>query len=220
MTAHPRILVTGFSVFPGAPVNPTEALVGRLRAEPPIGAWELRAEVLAVEYAGIGPRLEQIGKEFPPDISIHFGLAREAKGFRLERVARNEIRKNTPDNAGYQPEAFCIWEGGQQCVSTLPLDMIEKRLMSEGLPVSWSDDAGGYLCNYLFYLSASTHFPHFAPDMTGFIHVPPLAAEGDAPTNALTLQQLERGARVIIETCAQMWVNSRREDQPAAMARS
>jgi len=220
MKVSPRILVTGFSVFPGAPVNPTEALVRRLQAEPPVGPWDLRAEVLAVEYTGIGPRLEAIGRDFPPDIAIHFGLARSATGFRLERMARNEIRRDRPDNSGHQPEAFCIWEGGQHCVSTLPLETIARRLAAEGFPVIWSDDAGGYLCNYLFYLSASTHFPHFAPDMTGFIHVPPLAAGDRGETGRFTLPELERGARIIIATCAEAWASGGNVNQATAIARS
>ena len=87
----PRILVTGFSVFPGAPVNPTEALVGILNDDPPAGEGidAFRADILAVEYATIAGRLSAIGREFMPDIAIHFGLARECRGFRLERVARN-----------------------------------------------------------------------------------------------------------------------------------
>ena len=55
----PRVLVTGFEPFPGAPVNPTQWLVERLRNEPPSlrGMAAFRAELLPVDYRAIGPRL-------------------------------------------------------------------------------------------------------------------------------------------------------------------
>ncbi len=93
MKDEPRLLVTGFEPFPGAPLNPTEWLVGGLRA-PSTGSEGIaafRAEVLPVDYAQVGPRLSEIGKDFRPDIAIHFGLAKECRGFRLERIARNSF---------------------------------------------------------------------------------------------------------------------------------
>ena len=56
MTTGPRVLVTGFEPFPGAPVNPTEWLVGRLSGMPPAiaGMRAFRAEMLPVAYAVAG----------------------------------------------------------------------------------------------------------------------------------------------------------------------
>ena len=78
-----RILLTGFSVFPGAPVNPTEALVGSLRETPPAIDADLKTAVLSVEYDTISTQLASICADFQPDIALHFGLARECKVFRL-----------------------------------------------------------------------------------------------------------------------------------------
>ena len=107
----PRLLVTGFGVFPGAPVNPTEKLVRALREAPPPldGVGTFRAELLDVDYATISGRLSEIGRSFSPDIAIHFGLAQTAAGFRLEEVARNEIAALRPDNSGSQPASAAIW---------------------------------------------------------------------------------------------------------------
>src|SRR5687768_9564661 len=86
-----RILATGFSAFPRAPVNPTETLVAMLdAARPRIGPdVELMSRVLPVEYARAPALLAEIGRAFRPDIAVHFGLADTAKGFRLETTARN-----------------------------------------------------------------------------------------------------------------------------------
>lgn len=205
----PRILITGFSVFPGAPVNPTERLIAALRADPsllPVGA-DIRLEVLPVEYGIVPGALESLGRNFKPDIAIHFGLSVKATGFTLERLARNEIAANRADNSGAQPQAACIIDGAGHCSSTLPLDAIHAALFRENLPADWSDDAGGYLCNYIFYLSRSPDFPAFAPEVSGFIHVPPLKESEPGNPHALPLADLVRGAALIVSVCARAWAD-------------
>lgn len=206
MSAGPRILVTGFGPFPGAPVNPTAAMIEALAADRAAldDVGEIRTEILAVEYDTVPERLAGIAAGFAPDIAIHFGLSARAEGFTLERLARNEIAAGRPDNSGAQPQAACIVENGEDHPSTLPLDEIAAALSRAGLPHSWSDNAGGYLCNYIFYLSRSPHFADYMPPVSGFVHVPPLAGEG-APANAMRLDDLVAGARLIAETCAGDW---------------
>jgi pyroglutamyl-peptidase len=204
---RPRVLVTGFSVFPGAPVNPTEHLVRALAADS-LGLdrlGELRFEVLPVEYAAVPGLLEALGSGFAPDIAIHFGLSAKATGFTLERLARNAIAAAKPDNSGLLPLPACILEGQGDVPSNLPLDEIAAALHAAGLPVDWSDDAGGYLCNYLFYLSRSPAFPAFAPAVSGFIHLPPLPESEPANPYALSLPELAVGAELVVEQCVLHW---------------
>lgn len=204
-TRPPRILVTGFSVFPGAPVNPTEALAGILNDEPPAGVEAFRADVLAVEYATIADRLSAIGREFLPDIAIHFGLARECSGFRLERVARNSHDGARPDQSGALPSAVRVCAGPDRLASTLPLDLIAKRLEGAGLPVEWSDDAGGYLCNTVFTLSAAHACDGLRPVMAGFVHVPPLKEAEPDHAAAMAIDDLVAGANIVIAACIDEW---------------
>jgi pyroglutamyl-peptidase len=196
MAEAARVLVTGFEPFPGAPVNPTEWLVGVLRDEPPAidGIAAFRAEVLPVDYAKVGLRLSEIGREFRPGIAIHFGLAAECSGFRLERIARNSFAGARADNAGAVPEPSAICHGPETLPSGLPLDAIHDALVAAGLPVEWSDDAGAYLCNMVFTLSRAHACEGFTPAMSGFVHVPP-TGEGKPLGNV----QLLAGARIIIE---------------------
>lgn len=205
--SDPRILVTGFEPFPGAPENPTEWLIGALRKSQ--SAQELgerlRLEVLPVEYEAAALRLEAIGREFSPDIAIHFGLAQPAQGFRLERLARNANLANRLDNAGREAPAPMIAAGGDDIPSALPLEKIAGRLAAEGLPFEWSDDAGGYLCNYVFYLSCSRDLcTAMNPAMAGFIHVPLLDRQraGQEALPSLSEEDLLGGADAIIDCCA------------------
>lgn len=207
----PRILITGFSVFPGAPVNPTEKLIAALRDDGLFAvSGNIRMEVLPVEYAAVPGRLEALGRDFAPDIAIHFGLSARATGFTLERWARNGIAADRLDNSGTQPVSTLIIDGAGDFASTLPLDAIAAALASSGLPVAWSDDAGGYLCNYLFYLSRSPEFPAFASSMSGFVHVPPLRDHQPEHPHAMSLDELLSGAAAIVSACAATWNGARR----------
>ena len=194
--------MTGFEPFPGAPVNPTAWLVASLSETPPTvaGLGAFRAEVLPVDYREIGPRLSAIGSSFSPDIAIHFGLARECRGFRLERSARNRFINAARDNAGYAPADGPICIGTERMEATLPLAQIHDALSAAGLPVEWSDDAGGYLCNAAMTLSLGHACHGFRPTVGGFVHVPDVG-EG----RALSEADLLRGAHIILDTVLVGW---------------
>lgn len=200
----PRILVTGFGPFPGARENPTERMIAALGARPPAlpAGAELRLEVLPVDYRAVPERLSALGKDFAPQIAIHFGLSLSAEGFRLERIARNGIRAEKPDVRGDPGRPGCIRDGAGDFASSLPLEAVHAALSAAGLPVAYSEDAGGYLCNYLFYLSRGHFCAGFAPGMAGFVHVPPL------DSGAMTLDGMTAGAAAIIETCASRWLEA------------
>ena len=204
-----RVLVTGFSVFPGAPFNPTEGLIADLVADKPFdpARIDLTAQVLPVEYARVPELLAGLAASVRPQIAIHFGLAAGARGFRLERIAANECRPS-PDASGALPPSASILAGGPTRRSTLPMGTLRTKLEAAGLPLELSRDAGGYLCNYTFYLARSGMVAGYAPAMAGFVHVPyldsqierlgPLASVGLV---GMTREQLLAGARIIVETC-------------------
>jgi pyroglutamyl-peptidase len=206
-----RILATGFSVFPRAPVNPTEVLMGLLdEARPDLGPnTQLRTLVLPVEYARAPEVLAQFDADYRADVAVHFGLADTARGFRLESTARNRSSTAAPDAAGQLPSTARVCEGPATIPSTLPLDRIRAALAADGLPVQVSANAGAYLCNHIFYLSRSGRLGQFRPAMSGFIHVPfldeQLAAIGTVRARRLvTLSRADmlRGAVAILRTCA------------------
>lgn len=204
-----RLLVTGFSAFPGAPVNPTEVLIEMLRNDRPrLDGVEFACRVLPVGYEALPGVLGMLGAEVGPDIAIHFGLAETARGFRLERLARNRSSLRAPDAAGFVPSMPAIGKGPRTAPSTLPLDAIADDLRALGLPVQLSDNAGAYLCNALFYQSCTGTVSGFRPPMAGFVHVPFIDTLLSAvePRRAarfatLTQDELFAGALAIMQTC-------------------
>ena len=123
-----------------------------------------------------------------------------------ERAARNRFVPVHADNLGFIPEVGPICAGPETLESRLPLNAIHKELSAAGLPVEWSDDAGGYLCNAVFTLSLARGAEDFHPAMSGFIHVPPLRAQEGrfmaGGRSNLTLPQLVRAAERAIVTAA------------------
>lgn len=196
-----RLLVTGFTAFPGAPDNPTEWLMDALAGWRPSNT-DIATAVLPVDYAAAPSALEAIGADFRPDIAIHFGLALAAKGFRLERLARNRCTALKPDNAGRVRDNETIVPDAPDCAATLPLDIVAERLDLADLPVEWSDNAGGYLCNFVMFHALSDRIaPDYMPQMAGFVHVPLLdrmRGEGQGDCATLTESQMLLGAQIVI----------------------
>ena len=202
MPDRPRVLITGFPPFPGAPVNPTQWLIETLQPSDLTHICELRSAIIPVDYAAVGDALNDLARDFDPHIVINFGLAAEATGIRLERVARNEIAANRVDNSGEAPSQKTICKGASELASGLPLAAIAAELEAQNLPVQWSDDAGGYLCNYIFYLTRAGLCNALKANLTGFIHVPLLAqtrGNNTAGQFCLTKQDLLKAAQITIE---------------------
>lgn len=99
------------------------------------------------------------------DTLLMLGVAGSSDSFRLERVARN-VTGPTPDVRGIVLPAGAIDDA---VPGDLPTTLWDKPL-PEGFDGVFSDDAGDYLCNYL-YFRALQRLP---ARRVGFLHVPPI----------------------------------------------
>jgi pyroglutamyl-peptidase len=208
----PVILATGFSVFPGAPDNPTEWAIGELERTKwqPEGAM-LCTRVSPVRY-DIWPAFAQVLAHEKPDAVVAFGLSAKATGFTLESTARNQLGLGRPDAAGIPaPAAHLHHRGVATYPSGLPLKEIKDALANADLPLAPSDDAGDYICNLVFYNLMKHIAEAGAPRLAGFIHVPylteqlPILTRAGLPTahlKTMSKAQLLQGVRVILATVA------------------
>lgn len=211
-----RVLVTGFSIFPGTPYNPSETLVRLLEERRPHFGPDVFLETALFEtsYKTIADRLAEIGQRCPPNIALHFGLARTANGFRLERSARNLVSSPLADITGHTPAPGAICEGPDSHGSSLPLERIYDALTARGIPTEFSDDTGGYVCNFTYYHSRGGLVAGFQPELSGFIHIPYLeeqihhVADSDKPPR-ISEAVLWTGALTIIKTCVSIFADSR-----------
>jgi pyroglutamyl-peptidase len=203
--ARTNILVTGFGPFPGTRRNPSEGLVRAIGA----GALRLPSGV-NVSTAILPTSWEKVTQTAPallarhqPDIALHFGLAREARSLRIEKLARNRT-ENRLDVDGRLPRAARVRAcGPRQLHSALPANRIMLRLRALGLAVHLSHDAGGYLCNQLFYLSLLHANMAGRPARALFVHIPPLS-------EPVRQEGLVRAAEAIVGACAEYALENRR----------
>jgi pyroglutamyl-peptidase len=184
MTA--TILITGFGPFPGAPVNPTGALVMALarRRIPALRRARRIAHVFPTSYAAVDRELPALLARERPDLLLMFGLASRRRHISIETRARNAITRAVADASGQLPAASLIVTGAR---ATLPLCAPAQRLLAAvratGMPAALSGDAGSYLCNYLCWRAGEAAERQDGPRLVAFVHVPNvLGARVHVPT--------------------------------------
>lgn len=133
-------------------------------------------------------------ESFRPDFILALGLSPGDYSVRLERVAINYDRGD-PDNLGRKHLGPIISGGKERIESDLPVGEIAKVLQDNDVPTYVSNDAGGYLCNHIFY--QVMHYSLGHPDQpSGFVHLPNWPIDGESPRNLtnvlrILLEQIE-----------------------------
>ena len=98
-----------------------------------------------------------------------------------------------PDNEGVAASAGPIDPDGPVAYrSSLPVDEIVAALRRGGVPAAASRDAGGYLCNHVFYVLMRLLELERPAARGGFVHVPLL--------QTIPLDMLVRAGRIVLET--------------------
>lgn len=109
---------------------------------------------------------------------VHLGVNSGASRFAIERRAVNEATFRCPDEAGWQPQKEMIAkEDGSLSfsrVTSVPVEWIAEALRRMGFDVAVSDDAGRFVCNYLYYQSLRHAAATGAACL--FVHVPSFAS--------------------------------------------
>jgi pyroglutamyl-peptidase len=187
------ILVTGFGPFPGAPYNPTAALVQRLaRLRRP--NLRLIGYVFPTEYAAVDRDLPRLVEQHRPDALLMFGLHGRARTLRIETLARNAIGQHRDAGGAYAP-ARAIAPGASHMKMTTPAARLARASRRTNVPAVISRDAGSYLCNYLCWQATSMERPHLA----AFVHVPPVVRKPlRKGARSLRSVTLERAATAIL----------------------
>ena len=193
-----RVLVTGFEPFAGSAVNPSQRLVEELAAQPPAGV-ELATAVLPVAYARAAEALRAAVRAAEPDVVVCFGQADGRPGISVERFALNLDDAANVDNDGATSGAAVDPEGPAAYRSTLPVDEIVAALRAAGIPAAASRDAGGFLCNHVFYALMRVLELERPGAVGGFVHVPLLPEQALETTVAsMPLEALVRAAGIVL----------------------
>lgn len=200
--AHlPRILITGFGPFPGAPFNPTQALVQRLAAlRRPAFAEVVRIpHIFRVTYATVDRELPELIARHQPDALLMFGLASRTPYIRIESRARNAVSMLWPDAGGTPVRRASIVPGADAQTFGPHTARLLQAARATGADVRPSRDAGRYLCNYLSWRGIEAARAPGRPLLASFVHVPLLARD----TGSLRMTQDEltdAGEAILLET--------------------
>jgi pyroglutamyl-peptidase len=193
------ILITGFNAFGDDVRNPSQAVVETITGS--AGFEDIHGEVLPTEFDRAGQRIVQLLDELLPSAWIGFGLHKGATGIVLERRAANLDDARIPDNAGDQRSNRPIDpDGPAELPSTLPLEAIAAELADQGIPHSYSDSAGRFVCNHVFYRVTSALANAGLSVPAGFIHLPwPIEWGPVTAVHDVTIHQLIAAASVAIK---------------------
>lgn len=184
------IHVTGFKKFHGVAENPTETIVSNLKEyvkKRGLPKGVILGSCSILETAGQGavvPLYQTLqsaissteNESSTPSrvIWVHFGVNSGATKFAIENQAVNEATFRCPDEMGWKPQKVPIIpaDGGisRARETSLPVEEITKALAKMGYEVMTSDDAGRFVCNYVYY--HSLRFAEQNGVKSLFVHVP------------------------------------------------
>jgi pyroglutamyl-peptidase len=198
---QPRILITGFGPFPGAPFNPTQKLVRRLAAlrRPAFADVSRIAHIFDVTYATVDRELPELIAQHRPDALLMFGLAARTRHIRVETRARNAVSMLWPDAGGTLVRRASIVAGATAQVFGPHTTRLLQAARLTGVDVRPSRDAGRYLCNYLSWRGIEATRAAGGPNLAAFVHVPLVAAE--TASRRMTADELtDAGEAILRET--------------------
>jgi len=171
------LLITGFGPFPGAPFNPTTALVLRVarRRRPALADARRFAHVFPTSYAAVDRELAELVQRCRPDAVLMFGLASRTCFLRIETRAQNRVSSVYPDADRQKPATpWLTYRGPSTLAVRAPSALLLQAARATGVPAKLSRDAGRYLCNALFWRGLEASTTKGGPRVVAFVHVPKL----------------------------------------------
>ena len=183
-----KILITAFGNFPGVEENPSELL---------LAGWshsghEVVTQVLPVEYAFCESWARQ-NISLDIDYVIHLGVAVNRMKNNLETIAQNKCGVNQ-DAAGEAHEQVIQIEGDPQYETGIDTKILQNKLNECGFGTEISNDAGDYLCNFIYY--KTLEFTASLETRALFVHIPPLSE--------ITLEQQNTFLTALIDCLGQI----------------
>ncbi len=205
MSAKLRILITGFGPFPGAPFNPTQALVALLKRlrRPALGDVELIGHIFHVTYATVDRELPLLLAKHRPQALLMFGLAGRTAHLRVETRARNAVTSLWPDADRTRARKGSILSDADARMFGPHTAKLLRAAVGTGIDARASRDAGSYLCNYLSWRAIEAARSDNGPRLAAFVHVPLLARGGTSRRKGMpriTLEELvDAGEAMLLE---------------------
>jgi len=196
------VLVTGFEPFGSYDVNPSAEVVDALERHTVGGVRPLTA-VMPVVYGAAADALARAVAAADPDVVIALGQGNDTGSITVERVALAVSTADEPDSAGRLGRHAARIAGAPGAYrSTLPVEAIVAALQRAGVPAAASDDAGGYVCNHVFFGLMHLLATERPQTIGGFVHLPHLRGAEDQNGREMEREQLVRAVELIVAMAA------------------
>jgi len=167
-----KILVTGFGPFPGVASNASAALARSLAERPLLPEVELATETIPVDWTEARRVAAEAISRTKPDAVLHFGVAKRLTQIEIETRALNMSGPKADSSGAASPWKRLVPGGPFELPATLPAPQLLRALKQNGFQAGLSRNAGGYLCNAIFYWSLAAAVDD--GPLIGFVHIPAL----------------------------------------------
>jgi pyroglutamyl-peptidase len=167
------ILVSGFTVYGGFQLNPSEEIARMLNGSV-IGGCRVESVVLPVSLRKAPRMLAEKLESLKPSLALGLGLSPRARKVTLELAAVSVAHyPDYPDEDGYKAfyEPLPGAHGLEALETRLPLPDVLSECSRRNLPLTASLSAGTYLCNAVAYTIHRYAVENKVPG--GFLHLPP-----------------------------------------------
>jgi pyroglutamyl-peptidase len=197
-----RVLITGFSPFPGAAANPTATLATRLARAGRRRGIDCVAHVFATTYAAVDRELPRLIAAHRPDAILMLGLAGRRRHVSIEVFARNRMSVWFPDASGIVPPRATIAAGASATRGRAEFSRLLAAARATRVRTRLSRDAGTYLCNYVYWRALEAAAAPTGPRRAVFVHVPRVSPNarrrGSAKRPRFTFAQFLRVGEAIL----------------------
>lgn len=165
-----NILLTGFTPFAGRDVNASWIAASLLQQH--LGCADVASIEIPVEWGKPEKILDRAIRKFRPEIIISMGEGKRGC-FQLETLALNLRARKQDNKDGYPPAAKVALAGPPSIKSSAPVFEIRRQLVSRGVPVLLSLNAGRFLCEETLFVLEHNCKRHAEVKLVLFVHVPP-----------------------------------------------
>lgn len=169
-----KILITGFGPFPGMPENPSTTLAYELakRAESTFPNHTFVAHSFATEWASAERDLTRLYEIHDPILVLHFGMGNQKSAIHIERMARNQASGEADANGCRGCNGPILKSAPTRLKSNMPHYSVLQDLRANAINAHISNNAGSYLCNFIYFKSLTNARAQATPPIAAFIHLP------------------------------------------------
>jgi pyroglutamyl-peptidase len=181
------ILVTGFEPFGGETVNASWEAARRLEGWRH-GEYVAVARLLPCAYDASVKALVRAIETLRPDALLMTGQAARRAVVCVERFAHNLDNAKAPDNDGDRRKALRISRAAPEWLeATAPVNTTVQAIRKVGIPARASRNAGGFVCNHLYFGALDYLASLKRPIPAVFLHLPATPEQTPAGASARRL---------------------------------